>query len=1022
MHHLRSARTVALVLLVSFFIAAPVRADIAPLWTDSELAGFAHAVVTGRVAHITTGWDGDTIYTYVTVDVADVLKGDVPDRQIVIKQLGGRVDDVALIVGGQAVFTVGEEILAFLEVRPRDRSVSVTGLWQGKWTLRADRVSGQRIATRAIPGAADRGAFGLAADARPLDAFAAQIRAAGSSAGRRAGDSSVNFHPRDAANATPLPPVDAAAIFIPSWMRERQSGEPIRLEIQRSGQDGLAGGGFAEVLRAAQSVAQQGSLTVEETRAASVPCFTSFARDGRVVVSFGDPCGEMSRDGATIAISGTWVNASTRGSRSGGAFMQVLQAGTITSGGAAAAPFLARSACFERIEAHELAGALGVVDPRGPSPLLDRSCGEALFQMAPSFTSGGQRATARDTVPPQSATIQTTRISVATDGSQAGRESRTPSISADGRYISFVSYATNLTNDSRAAAPNVFYHDNASGQTVFVAAQADNARITADGKYIIYRPSSGVLTTLSAYERSTTTVTTITTPSASDGAIYAISDDLRFVAYQRASPGPSTVILDRQASTTVVVSSTTYVTALALSYDGRYAAFTIGSSQFLFDQQTGLTSGLAFGNYTPVAFSQDGRYLTTTAGVYDITGAKYVLSGFNAAISPNGRFVSYNQTATPSDVFVYDQQLAGTARASVGSGGTLANAGSGSSSVNNVGEVAYSSSATNLVAGDTNGFDDIFFTVGAVPSAGAPGAPTGLTAQITTTGSSSSVLFTWTAPSTGSPATSYIIEAGSGPGLTDQANFSTGSTSTSFTAILLGSGTFYVRVRAVNASGTSPASNEVTVTAGTTLAVPGPPSSLQVAVTGSTVSLSWSAPTTGGAPTTYIIQASSSPGGRPEPGELLDGIDGDDVLDDRRRGGDVLRARGGGERCRHRDGVQRSDADRPRIAVVQRGARCADDYRFPGYGFDGDDRVVREQRSADVLSGGSGIVVRTGQPGKLRHREYRHQPDGDWRRRGHLLRAHSREEPVRTGQRVERGLHRRAVMETPAGYLSMHSV
>src|SRR6266545_1875340 len=113
---MRFLRTTGAFLATTILLALPAHADIAPKWTDAELASFSRVILTGRVARVAVGWDAGTLYTYVTVDVSDVLKGDVPDRQVVIKQLGGRVDDVALIVGGQPTFTPGEEILAFLEV------------------------------------------------------------------------------------------------------------------------------------------------------------------------------------------------------------------------------------------------------------------------------------------------------------------------------------------------------------------------------------------------------------------------------------------------------------------------------------------------------------------------------------------------------------------------------------------------------------------------------------------------------------------------------------------------------------------------------------------------------------------------------------------------------------------------------------------------------------------------------------------------------------------------------------------
>src|SRR5258708_29321993 len=66
--------------------------------SDADLVAKSDVVVTGRVAKIATGLDDRTIYTYVTVDIATVLKGWVPERQIVINQFGGRVADLERVV------------------------------------------------------------------------------------------------------------------------------------------------------------------------------------------------------------------------------------------------------------------------------------------------------------------------------------------------------------------------------------------------------------------------------------------------------------------------------------------------------------------------------------------------------------------------------------------------------------------------------------------------------------------------------------------------------------------------------------------------------------------------------------------------------------------------------------------------------------------------------------------------------------------------------------------------------------
>src|SRR5262249_32286046 len=132
------------------FGAAAARADVAPRWSDDQLSTFASVIVSGRVTRIGTGRDLKTgaTHTYVTVLVATVFKGDVEDRQIIVKQLGGRLGEQVALVTGQAEFVRGEDVLLFLEVRPRDRTLYTSALWQGKWSIERDIATGERIATR----------------------------------------------------------------------------------------------------------------------------------------------------------------------------------------------------------------------------------------------------------------------------------------------------------------------------------------------------------------------------------------------------------------------------------------------------------------------------------------------------------------------------------------------------------------------------------------------------------------------------------------------------------------------------------------------------------------------------------------------------------------------------------------------------------------------------------------------------------------------------------------------------------
>ncbi len=93
----------------------------------------------------------------------------------------------------------------------------------------------------------------------------------------------------------------------------------------------------------------------------------------------------------------------------------------------------------------------------------------------------------------------TTRVSVASDGSQADDESRNPALSLDGQHVAFASRSTNLASGTANGAWNVFVHDVATGLTERVSVpldggplllQADNAGLSADGSVVAFESHS----------------------------------------------------------------------------------------------------------------------------------------------------------------------------------------------------------------------------------------------------------------------------------------------------------------------------------------------------------------------------------------------------------------------------------------------------------------------------------------------------------------------------------------------------
>ena len=140
-----------------------------------------------------------------------------------------------------------------------------------------------------------------------------------------------------------------------------------------------------------------------------------------------------------------------------------------------------------------------------------------------------------------------------------------------------------------------------------------------------------------------------------------------------------------------------------------------------------------------------------------------------------------------------------------------------------------------------------------------PNAPNNLTASAT----GSVVTLAWSPPVPEDGILTYVVEAGSSPGLANLASVNTGSGNPSLVTGGVPPGTYYVRVRAATIGGAGPASNEVTlVVGGGTPGCAGPPSApanFAIATNaGGRVVLTWSA--SSGPGVSYVVQVGSSPG------------------------------------------------------------------------------------------------------------------------------------------------------------------
>jgi Tol biopolymer transport system component len=348
------------------------------------------------------------------------------------------------------------------------------------------------------------------------------------------------------------------------------------------------------------------------------------------------------------------------------------------------------------------------------------------------------------------ARAQTTeRVSVATGGAQADNDCFAPSISADGRFVVFWGTAMNFAGVDPNGYVDVFARDRTSGTTEWISVSSGgvpgnshsrHGSISADGRYVAFESSASNLVAgdsngywdIFVRDRTSGTTTRVSVDSSGAAGIDgnselpAISPDGRFVAFESLATNlvagdtngqPDIFVHDRTTGATERVSvSSGGVQGNSASHN---AVISTGGGFVAFESYA---SNLVGGdtNAVPDVFVRNRLGAVTERVSISGTGAQGNGTSLAPSISADGRYVAFRSSAQALvvgdtngsyDVFVRDRQNAGTERVSVSSAGVQGNMVSGVSGLAISADgryVTYNSNATNLVAGDTNGFSDIF--------------------------------------------------------------------------------------------------------------------------------------------------------------------------------------------------------------------------------------------------------------------------------------------------------------------------
>jgi len=282
-----------------------------------------------------------------------------------------------------------------------------------------------------------------------------------------------------------------------------------------------------------------------------------------------------------------------------------------------------------------------------------------------------------------------TRLSVDSSGAQANSSSYRAMLSLDGEVVSFTSDASNLVAGDTNLFIDVFVRLVDSGVT---------ERVSVDSAGTQANDSSSV-SSINA-----------------DGSLVAFTSYATNLVAGDTNGSPDIFVRDRSAGLTTRISLDSSgaqanggsANPAISTYDGRYVAFDSGADN--------LVAGDT--NNDRDIFLHDRSTGTTTRISVSSSGGEGNDDSIIPTISGEGRYVAYVSAASNlvpgdtngvQDVFLYDTVTATTTRISVDSSGNQGNNWSVSPDISGNGEVvAFSSLASNLVAGDTNGTSDFF--------------------------------------------------------------------------------------------------------------------------------------------------------------------------------------------------------------------------------------------------------------------------------------------------------------------------
>lgn len=277
---------------------------------------------------------------------------------------------------------------------------------------------------------------------------------------------------------------------------------------------------------------------------------------------------------------------------------------------------------------------------------------------------------------------KTTRVSVSSLGEQAAGWSFGCSISADGRYVAFASEAENLVPNDTNGVSDIFLHDTHTKKTERVSVSPTGEEANGESTDV----------QISADGRHIVFVTSATNLAPFSGTAP------NQVVYRNLETGVTELI----SATAAGVPANAPASHPSISGDGSLIVFATNATN-LFDSdgtiKVGLRDRSSGASVAPLGIHRDGY-------------------GNKTWLSADGRFLTFSSyleisgdTGSHEAIFRYSIAEKNIEPVSLTALGTKANSGSSEARISADGSViVFESWATNLVAGDTNETTDVFVT------------------------------------------------------------------------------------------------------------------------------------------------------------------------------------------------------------------------------------------------------------------------------------------------------------------------